>query len=186
MLYQNATFHKILVGLDHSELGQQVFASALDLAKITGATLLLIHVLCPDDEGGPKMPALSSLEYYPGLDSTLLEIYHEQWQRYEAKGMELLRSRANLATQAGASATILQTTGSPGRVLCETARAQGADLMMVGRRGLVGMQEIFLGSTSNYVLHHAPCSVLVINRAQPTTTADSKGLSGDRSMGMAV
>ncbi len=38
----------------------------------------------------------------------------------------------------------------------------GADLIVVGRRGRSGLSELILGSASNYVLHHAPCSVLTL------------------------
>ncbi|MGL5078438.1 MAG: universal stress protein, partial [Waterburya sp.] len=32
-------------------------------------------------------------------------------------------------------------------------------------RGLKGLKEMFLGSVSNYVTHHAPCSVLILRSA---------------------
>ncbi|RMG10302.1 MAG: universal stress protein, partial [Cyanobacteria bacterium J055] len=35
-------------------------------------------------------------------------------------------------------------------------------LIIVGRRGRQGIEEAVLGSVSNYVVHHAPCSVLAI------------------------
>ncbi|NEO28803.1 MAG: universal stress protein, partial [Kamptonema sp. SIO4C4] len=34
--------------------------------------------------------------------------------------------------------------------------------VIIGRRGRVGLSEILLGSVSNYVLHHAPCAVMVV------------------------
>ncbi|CCQ49032.1 hypothetical protein CWATWH8502_2292 [Crocosphaera watsonii WH 8502] len=36
------------------------------------------------------------------------------------------------------------------------------DVIVMGHRGISGLQEFFLGSVSNYVLHHAPCSVLIV------------------------
>jgi nucleotide-binding universal stress UspA family protein len=42
-----------------------------------------------------------------------------------------------------------------------------ADLIVMGRRGVSGMHELFLGSVSNYVTHHAPCSVLVVQGTSP-------------------
>jgi len=35
-------------------------------------------------------------------------------------------------------------------------------VIMIGRHGRTGLAEFFLGSVSNYVMHHAPCSVLTI------------------------
>jgi nucleotide-binding universal stress UspA family protein len=57
--------------------------------------------------------------------------------------------------------------GDAGHLLCDVAKDWGADLIVVGRRGRTGLAEAFLGSVSNYVVHHAPCSVLVIQDVEP-------------------
>jgi nucleotide-binding universal stress UspA family protein len=54
--------------------------------------------------------------------------------------------------------------GDAGRTICETAKNYSADLIVIGRNQRSVLSEIFLGSTSNYVLHHAPCSVMVIQQ----------------------
>lgn len=47
-------FHKILVALDRSAVGQQVFDEALALAKATGASLILLNILTPEEEECPS------------------------------------------------------------------------------------------------------------------------------------
>jgi nucleotide-binding universal stress UspA family protein len=165
-------FHKILVGLDRSDQGEQVFAEAVALAKATGASLMLLHVLSQGESECPQMPSLSTLEYYPGLQGSMMDTYKEEWHRYEAAGMEWLRSHTTCATDAGVPTEMTQMADSPGRAICALARTWDADLILVGRRGLVGLQEFFLGSTSNYVMHHAPCSVLVTH-LNPAVTSES-------------
>jgi nucleotide-binding universal stress UspA family protein len=59
---------------------------------------------------------------------------------------------------------IFQSLGDAGRTICETAKNYAADLIVMGRNQKSMLSEIFLGSTSNYVLHHAPCSVMVIQQ----------------------
>ena len=59
-------------------------------------------------------------------------------------------------------AEFTQNAGDPGPVICSVAQTWGADLILMGRRGLSGLGELVLGSASNYVLHHAACSVLVM------------------------
>jgi nucleotide-binding universal stress UspA family protein len=51
--------------------------------------------------------------------------------------------------------------GRPEHALVETARRGAADLIVVGHRGLSGVARVLLGSVSEYVAHHAPCSVLI-------------------------
>ena len=52
--------------------------------------------------------------------------------------------------------------GSPGREILVAANGPGVDLVVVGARGLGPMKRLVLGSVSERVLHHAPCSVLVV------------------------
>lgn len=166
-------FHKILVAMDTSAIGKSVFDEALTLAKATGCSLMLLHVLSLEETGSPNMLVFPTLGYYPGLSSRTLEIYHEQWQKLEEYGLELLRSHTDEATAAGVKTEFTQNTGSPGKTICEIAHNWGADLIIMGRRGHSGLTELILGSVSNYVLHHAPCSVLTVQNS--ATGADQVG-----------
>lgn len=52
--------------------------------------------------------------------------------------------------------------GSPGSRIVETARDFGAELIVVGSHGHNRLERLLLGSVSDSVVHHAPCSVLVV------------------------
>ena len=56
-------------------------------------------------------------------------------------------------------------TGSPQRAIVETALEWGADLIVVGSHGYGFWTRTLLGSVSNSVMHQAPCSVLVVRKA---------------------
>jgi len=84
----------------------------------------------------------------------------------------MLRSLADKATNAGVETTFHQSLGSPDRSICELAYELNVDLIILGRRGRCGLNELILGSVSNYVLHHAHCSVLTIQH-QHQSTLDS-------------
>jgi nucleotide-binding universal stress UspA family protein len=156
-------FKKILVALDMSTNNRSVFEEALALAKALNANLTLLHVLSSEEEGSPDIALLSSPEYYMGLgmSAEVLELQQEQWDKFAQQGLEMLRSLAEEANTSGISTEVIQKLGSPGRTVCEFAR-HGFDLIVIGRRGRSGLAELFLGSVSNYVLHHASCSVLTV------------------------
>jgi len=73
-----------------------------------------------------------------------------------------LQTYCQEATQQGVSTEFAYGVEEATSAICDLARSWGADLVVVGRRGRQGLTEALLGSVSNYVLHHAPCSVLVI------------------------
>jgi nucleotide-binding universal stress UspA family protein len=155
-------FNKILVAIDRSDISKHVFNEAVCLAKATGASLLLLHVLSAEEVGSPNVPMVPVLEYYPGESPSVLEMYREQWQAFEEKGLELLRSHTNEAMVTGVRTEFTQVSGSPSHVICDLADTWGADLIVMGRRGRSGLRELILGSVSNYVVHHASCSVLIV------------------------
>lgn len=54
--------------------------------------------------------------------------------------------------------------GSPGQEIVEKAEQWGADLIVMGSRGLGVWNRLLLGSVSNAVVHHAKCSVEIVRR----------------------
>ncbi|MDJ0737235.1 MAG: universal stress protein [Nostocaceae cyanobacterium] len=156
-------FNKILVALDRSDNAQEIFNNALDLAKINNSKLMLLHVLSSEEEGSPYMPPFSFWEYSPALSAQTWQFYQKEWDVFKTEGLKMLQSFGSQANTADVSTEFRQIVGSPGQVICKVAREWDADLILVGRRGLSGLTEFLLGSVSNYVLHHAHCSVLTIN-----------------------
>ncbi len=47
-------------------------------------------------------------------------------------------------------------------VLCAEAKALGADYVVVGNRGMGPIKSALVGSVSDYIVKHAPCSVIVV------------------------
>jgi nucleotide-binding universal stress UspA family protein len=155
-------FHKILVALDDSEAGEQVFQQALSLAKASNSGLLLLHVITPKDTSYPDPTIYSGVStYYAPLYQELLKRWQERLAEYEKHQLERLRSLAAAGEVAQVKTEFTQNMGDPGRTICAIARNWGADLIIVGRRGRSRVRELVLGSISNYVMHHAPCSVLI-------------------------
>lgn len=150
---------KILVAVDLAEQNKHVFNTAVSLAESMEATLMLLHVLSEDKTGYPILPTYA---YYPLLNAQNYEVYQEKIEEYKQWGNDFLQSLTEEATAAGVPTEYSQLTGNPGQTICEFANTWSADLILVGSRGLKGLKEMFLGSVSNYVTHHAPCSVLIV------------------------
>ena len=153
---------KILVAVDYSQTSALAFNSALSLAKITGAALMIVHVL-GDDE--PNFPIIPSYTYYPVLEDYDYSLYQKRYEDYKQEGIKFLQQKHKAAKAAGVKSEYLQLTGNPGRAICELAASWSADMIFIGSRGLRGLKEMFLGSVSNYVTHHAPCSVLIVRNS---------------------
>ncbi|MBF2050250.1 universal stress protein [Leptolyngbya sp. NK1-12] len=158
-------FHRILAAIDHSPLSQAVFEQALDLATTNQAQLLLFHCLTADLVSAP--PFAGELGISPQLVN---QAYQSQYVRFEEQlhhSRLLLHHYREMAAQKGVTAECDYRVIEPGQGLCQAALNWNADLLILGRRGRKGLTEVLLGSVSNYVLHHAPCAVLVI-QAEPS------------------
>ncbi len=159
-------FQKILVAIDRSEMSQLVFDRALELATATDAELLLLNVFSAFEDGYLYPPTDT---VYAPLNEAAVTQYSRQWQQVEEDGLKFLQSLAKQARAVSLKVEFMQKLGAPGRVICDIASTWGAELILVGRHGRTGVSELIMGSVSNYVLHHAPCSVLVV---QGQTTSE--------------
>ncbi|MFM8293491.1 MAG: universal stress protein, partial [Microcystaceae cyanobacterium] len=97
------------------------------------------------------------------------QMIQERLKQETTHAQAWLQQQSETAIAAGIPTETQIQIGEPGRYVRDLAKEWQADLIIIGRRGLRGFQELFLGSVSNYVLHHAPCSVLVV-QATPTSS----------------
>ncbi len=154
-------FQKILAAIDYSPLSQSVFEQALELTKANQAKLMLFHCLTAD--AGMLTPP------FPGefgiSPQFVTQAYQADFVRLDQQIKQtqlLLNQFCNLARRQGVEAESGYRIVEPGQGLCQMAQQWEADLLLLGRRGRRGLREALLGSVSNYVLHNAPCAVLVI------------------------
>lgn len=162
-------FQRILVALDQSHLSESAFSYALDLAQAYKANLKLFHCLTIEAMGETAMPSVpGEVGHYTGLIDNVYLSQQIHLQGRAEQIQALLQDYSSMATSQGVSTELEHQVGSPGQLICQTAMDWGADLIVLGRRGHKGLTEVFLGSVSNHVVHHAPCSVLVIQAVQPS------------------
>ncbi|MEG4529493.1 universal stress protein [Microcoleus sp. D2_18a_D3] len=161
------SFKKIFVALDDSELSHRVFSQALELALSDRAQVMLFNCVTVNTLGERAVPIPVDL----GMNVELMnQAYQAQRLRLESEEKQasgLLKNYCDAAAKQGLQVEFdCKKDGAPGHSICEAAENWGADLIVLGRRGRTGLAEAFLGSVSNYVVHHASCSVLVIQEAK--------------------
>jgi nucleotide-binding universal stress UspA family protein len=154
-------YQRILIAVDKKAGGGLVFQEGLALARATRASVMLLDVLSAYEEDAPFQ--LPSTEMYAILNEEAIKNYLNQWQNYEQAGLDLLKTLAAEANANGILAEYSLNRGEPGRVICDLARNWNADLIMLAGREREELLGQILGSVSNYVTHHAPCSVLIVH-----------------------
>ncbi|MDJ1172434.1 universal stress protein [Roseofilum sp. BLCC_M154] len=154
---------RILVALDRSQTSHHIFQAALVLAQVYSARLMLLHVLSSQSSDSPPDPRMMSLGIEGQLSVDWVKSYHQQWEKYEQESLELLKTFEEQALQGGIETELTQTYGNPGHTICNLAQSWDADLVVMGRRDRSNLTEWFLGSVSNYVIHHAACSVYLVH-----------------------
>jgi nucleotide-binding universal stress UspA family protein len=135
----------VAVGTDGSDTASKAVAAAADMARRYDARLVLISAFS-DTASGPSNLSGSSLEI--------------QWASSPAARLteQLERAQEELRRD-GIDCSTLIEEGDPGEVLVGLAERCGADVLVIGNKG---MQRRVLGSVPNTVTHKAGCSVLVV------------------------
>jgi nucleotide-binding universal stress UspA family protein len=144
----------ILAADDGSREATEAIGAGAEISAATGgAGLHVVHVIDPD----PYMP-------YPGPEAW------DGWQEHLERDARVARSwveeRAEGLRDAGAVKTVEAhlVIGDPGREISRLADELDAGLVILGSRGLGGVRRMLLGSVSDFLVGHAPCSVMVVRQ----------------------
>jgi nucleotide-binding universal stress UspA family protein len=158
-------YNRILVALDRSLHSQTVFEQALEIAKQDSASLMLFHCLPLESQG------ISPYGNLFGEDLlNFSQVLREHLEKETEEVHQWLAGYCQRSTEQGVSTEWDWKIGNAGSWICEFAHTWNADLVVLGRRGRRGLAEMFLGSVSNYVVHHVACSVLVVQGSQSAET----------------
>jgi nucleotide-binding universal stress UspA family protein len=145
----------ILVPIDFSTYSEYALNYAKELAQPIGATLHLVHVLEPINTYG-------TWEGLPMADLTGKAIQESE--------QKLQKMTADLLTE-GLTVRMKVMEGHPDIALNSYATDHNIDIISMGTHGRRGLEYILFGSTTEKVLHTAPCSVLAVrmpkNSAEP-------------------
>ncbi len=133
-------FQTVVVGADQSDTATEAVRQAIELVKLTGGRLHIVSAY------RPQQFSTSGGEEHVLESGDLAE--------------SVLADHASRARAAGVEAETHARSGAPAEAICDVADEVGADLIVVGNKGMAGVRRV-LGSVPNSVAHHAPCSVLI-------------------------
>jgi nucleotide-binding universal stress UspA family protein len=137
----------VAVGTDGSDTASKAVDFAFDLAQKYGAKVVIASSYRPVTEDRIRREQREAPE----------EI---QWSINPTQDVDsTLGAAAERARGRGLETVTEAREGDPADVLCDIAEAHGADLLVVGNKG---MQRRVLGSVPNSVSHKAPCSVVIV------------------------
>jgi nucleotide-binding universal stress UspA family protein len=154
---EGTVYRRILVPHDGSSFAEQVLPHAVELAKLTGATLEFLEVIAPPN------PALFANEAGTGLGAEMtLEVLEEAEEAQREQGMHRLEALARELEAQGIKATWSIEEGDPAGVIVERAAKVGADLITMASHGRSGVIRAILGSVTDAVVRDAHCPVLII------------------------
>ncbi|MCW3053610.1 MAG: UspA, partial [Chthonomonadales bacterium] len=144
-------FNNILVCCDGSEQSLQATRLAVALARRHPCRITLLYVL--------NLNALipSAIGEWAGPAGPRAVAHYQDRVRATIE-----QSAAKYICEAGLDYQWRLVIGHPVDKIPEVAREIGADLIVLGNRGLGMLKRTLLGSVSDGVLHHAPCSVLIV------------------------
>lgn len=132
----------ILVAIDFSDCSKEALERATALAKVSGGTIEILHVIEPGVED-PFGGHIYGSDHQSAVDRMLVRLVGQ----VEAAGVAC----TSKILEGGAAAEI---TGR--------ARTIGADIIVVGTHGRTGLAHVLLGSIAERVVRHAACPVLTV------------------------
>ena len=137
-------YSRIVLAVDGSEHALKAAASAGELARLTGGEVWIVHAYEP-------VPAYLG---EPNLQNAINE-------RLASSDQVIQAARAAIGTlKAETHSEILE--GPAAEAILSVAEARGADLIVMGPRGLSGLSTLLLGSQSQKVVAQAACPVLLV------------------------
>jgi nucleotide-binding universal stress UspA family protein len=138
----------VAVPLDFSALSDGALQRASQMARQFGSKLLLVHAV---------EPIIQPVEYAI-VPAEMEEINMRQVSSCKTR---LGRLQQRLEEE-GIRCKVEVRLGRPWQVITEAAKRMRCDLIVIPTHGRSGLKHLFMGSTAERVVQHAPCSVLIV------------------------
>ncbi|MEM2141476.1 MAG: universal stress protein [Nitrososphaera sp.] len=148
-------YRKILVPHDGSKYSARAAEKAMELAKMSGAKIVFVNAT-----------VLPSLVYtfQDAANAAINDAAQQLVEASEDSATRMLKEQVAASKKKGLEASFVHRVGDPAQVILEAARAENADLVVMGSKGLSGLSKLrALGSVTRKVTEHSPCPVLIVH-----------------------
>ncbi|MEX2660102.1 MAG: universal stress protein, partial [Acidimicrobiales bacterium] len=137
---------RIVVGTDGSDSAAKAVAEATRLARALGGEVHIVSAYRPEHVSGSSLPAR-----FAGSISS------------QAQVEAVLDDASSRARIAGVVCTTHAVKGDPADALVEVVEQVGGTMLVVGNKGLNSKVRFLLGSVPTKVVHHAPCTTVIVH-----------------------
>ena len=153
-------FENVLVGADDSSTALRAVGVAVEFARQLGAKLHVVTAYRPETVMGSHLLMAAAFAPVP------IEIAEAAEAGPHDNADALLARLGELAVRANVETEFHAVSGPPAEAIVQMANRLGADLVIVGNKGMRGAKRV-LGSVPNSIAHHAECSVLIVDTTAP-------------------
>ncbi len=154
-----ATYHRILVALDGSELAGALIPHAREIASRTGAEVVLLRVV----DSVTRVITMTTPAGYPMPGDLTAEIAEDTVRAQRASATEQLEAIAGQLREAGISSVrALIAEGQPGHEIVAATEELDCDLVLLATHGRGGLGRALLGSVTDHVTRHLSSAAALI------------------------
>lgn len=143
---------RLLVPTDFSSPSKNALRYAVKFAEQFGATVTLLHVVEPLIQPG---------DGYGAVAVPLVNI-----ETLQKDATSKLNTLAQAEIEELIPVNVLVRSGKPYHEIVTVAKEGDIDLIIIATHGYTGLKHLFLGSTAERVIRHAPCPVLAVRERE--------------------
>ncbi|QDK71950.1 universal stress protein [Lactococcus protaetiae] len=138
-------YKNILVAVDGSEQSYDAVREAINISKRNKARLKVLYVL--NDKLANIPVHMDTITLYKSVQEHADFVMEQIHRRIDDKEYDF---------------EIVRLTGTPKREIVSFSKENNIDLIIIGSTGLDAIDRFIVGSTTQYVVSHAPCNVIVV------------------------
>lgn len=153
--------NRIVVGTDGSETAAEAVRHAQELAVASGAALEIVSAYKAGEASDPSAAYDPTVQEGSEMTHAPSDVARPVGARQDVS-LILDAAAAHAASAGIEGVTTHAREGDPAQAILTVAEETGADLIVVGNRGMTGASRFLLGSVPDKISHHAPCSVYVV------------------------